>query len=60
MAVLDQKISINFQSLTSYYNQAIDLFVSLDDYPFINMTSNFNVTLNDAEIKCIDGVSQIY
>jgi hypothetical protein len=56
MAVLDQKISINFQSLTSYYNQAIDLFVSLDDYPFINMTSNFNVTLNDAEIKCMDGV----
>jgi hypothetical protein len=60
MTVADQQISINFRSLTSTYNQAIDLFVSLEDYPFINMTSNFNVTLYDAEIKCIDGLSQIY
>jgi hypothetical protein len=60
MTVSDQQIEINFQSLTSAYTQAIDLFVSLEDYPFISMTSTFNVTLSDAEIKCIDGVSQIY
>lgn len=55
MIVSDQQIAINFQSQTLAYNQAIDLFVTLEDYSFINMTSTFNVTLSDAEIKCIDG-----
>jgi hypothetical protein len=60
MTVSDKQIEINLQSLNSTYNQAIDLYVSLEDYPFISMRSTFNVTLNDAEIKCMDGAPQIY
>ena len=60
MTVSDKQIEINLQSLNSTYNQAIDLYVSLEDYPFISMRSTFNVTLNDAEITCMDGAPQIY
>ena len=60
ISVSDSQITLNFKSQTSAYNQAIDLFVSLEDYPFVNTTSTFNATLSDSEIKCMDGTSKIY
>ena len=60
MSVSDKQITINFQSQSSAYNQAIDLLVSLEEYPWINTTSTFNATLSDAEIKCMAGASKSY
>ena len=48
MSVSDQQITLNFKTQTSTYHQAIDLFVSLEDYPFVNTISTFNATLSDS------------
>ena len=49
MSVSDQQITLSFKNQTSAYNKAIDLFVSLEEYPFVNTTTTFNVTLTDSE-----------